>query len=579
MAGRIPQNFIDDLLARIDIVDLIDGYVPLKKAGKNHQACCPFHDEKTPSFTVSQDKQFYHCFGCNANGTAITFLMEYNRMSFIEAIEELANRAGLEIPREAGYVAAENSFSELYELLEMVARFYRQQLRSHPQAKRAVDYLKQRGISGEHAAEFELGYAPAGWDNLIKQLGNSDEAQKRLATAGMLIQRDNGGYYDRFRDRIMFPIRDQRGRMIGFGGRIIDDGTPKYLNSPETPIFHKGRELYGLYRARQKNRELERVYIVEGYMDVLALGQYDINNAVASLGTAATNDHLERLFKLTPQIVFCFDGDEAGRKAALRAMETVLPQLQDGRQVFFKFLPEGKDPDDYVRENGKEAFENPDEQLSLSDFIVNVARGESDLSTAEGSSLFMKKITPNLELLPEGVFKQFMLQHVEKLIGLPVGNIESKATQEQRNLPKRKPLYRQESGGMTKISWLIAMLLHKPELAALVEEPEHLEKIKLPGIEILHELIVSIQDSPGITTGQVLERWRESRFSKRLHELSSKEVLNDENIDLEKEFLDARDSILSNIETPLGEAQNTTLSSMSDELKDKLRAMQKSGNS
>ena len=297
MSGRIPQHFIDDLLARIDIVDVIDGYVPLRKAGRNHQALCPFHDEKTPSFTVSQDKQFYHCFGCGANGTAITFLMEYSHLDFVEAVEELAARAGLEVPREGGgpVRARDDGLTELYELMELVVDFYRRQLREHPDAKRAVDYLKQRGITGEIAAEYELGYAPSGWDNLLRQLGQSDGAQQRLARIGMTIKRDGGGYYDRFRDRIMFPIRDQRGRVIAFGGRILDEGTPKYLNSPETPIFHKGRELYGLYQARRRQKDIERLYVVEGYMDVLAMAQYGVVNTVATLGTAVTKDHIEKL--------------------------------------------------------------------------------------------------------------------------------------------------------------------------------------------------------------------------------------------------------------------------------------------
>ncbi|MFT5350242.1 MAG: DNA primase, partial [Gammaproteobacteria bacterium] len=440
MAGRIPQNFIDELLARTDIVELIDGFVPLKKMGKDFKACCPFHDEKTPSFTVSQNKQFYHCFGCGANGTAISFLMEYSHLEFLDAIEELASKAGLPIPEEASQPRTDSNLSELYELLELVVRFYCSQLREHPQSSRAVEYLKNRGISGEIAKQFELGYAPAGWDNLIQALGKSDASQKRLALTGMIIKRDNDGYYDRFRDRIMFPIRDPRGRVIGFGGRVLDDETPKYLNSPETPIYHKGRELYGLYQARHTNKDLQRVYVVEGYMDVIALAQYGVNNAVASLGTAATSDHLERLFRATPQIVFCFDGDKAGEKAAARAMETVLPLIKDGRQVFFKFLPEGMDPDDYVRDFGAEKFQSSDELTFLSDYMVNISKDGNEMSTVEARSLFTSNISPLLELLPEGVFKQMMLQQIEKLTGLPAQSIESQLTKKTRPSFKRLPL-------------------------------------------------------------------------------------------------------------------------------------------
>jgi len=340
----------------------------------------------------------------------------------------------------------------------------------------------------------------------------------------------------------MFPIRDQRGRMIGFGGRTIADGTPKYLNSPETPVFHKGRELYGLYRARQKNRTLERVYIVEGYMDVLALGQYAINNAVASLGTATTNDHLARLFKLSPQIIFCFDGDEAGRKAALRAMETVLPLLQDGRQVFFKFLPNGEDPDDYVRKNGKAAFENPAEQLPLSDFMINTAQGGSDLSTAEGSSLFMDKITPNLERLPEGVFRQFMLQHIEKLIGLPIGHIESKAAKEaqfsrKRTIQHARPVHPLGKG--QTISGLITRLLYRPELAALIEDTDIFDHNPLPGTDFLKILVELIHAQPEIKCAGILEHWRGSKYEGRLRQLAANdEHISSEQMDLEGEFLD-----------------------------------------
>jgi DNA primase len=575
MAGRIPQNFIDELLARTDIVDLIDGFVPLKKMGKDFKACCPFHDEKTPSFTVSQNKQFYHCFGCGANGTAISFLMEYSNLEFLEAIEELANKAGLPIPQEASQPRTDSNLSELYELLEMVVRFYCAQLREHAQAKRAVEYLKNRGISGEVAKQFELGYAPAGWDNLIQELGKSDAAQTRLAKTGMIIRRDNGGYYDRFRDRIMFPIRDPRGRVIGFGGRVLDDETPKYLNSPETPIYHKGRELYGLYQARHANKDLQRLYVVEGYMDVIALAQYGITNAVASLGTAATTDHLERLFRASPQVVFCFDGDQAGEKAATRAMETTLPLLEEGRQVFFKFLPKGQDPDDYVRQNGAEAFQNLNDLTPLSDYMINIAKDGVNLSSVEGRSLFLKNIRPRLELIPEGVIKQLNVQHIEKITGLSADMIDIRTKSKDRPLPKRRPLYKSDSGKMNNTSWLIAMLLRQPDLALLVEKPEILAQSKEPGVDTLHKLILLIQEVPTITTGQILERWRESRLSKRLHELSSTEILDNENINLKNDFLHRIDTIVADMETAMRKTGKTNLADASEEHKAYLRNLQK----
>lgn len=365
MAGRIPQQFIDDLLNRVDIVEVVDSRVPLKKKGKEYSACCPFHSEKTPSFTVSQNKQFYHCFGCKANGSAIGFLMEYEHLSFPEAIEELARSQGIDVPYEGGQrpdPAVKKAQTDLYDLMQQTDQYYQQQLRQHEQAQTAVDYLKQRGLSGEVAKDFGIGFAPDGWDNLIKALGNTAEKEKALVTAGMLIKKENGKCYDRFRDRIMFPIRDRRGRCIAFGGRILPKDQPndkdaKYLNSPETPLFHKGRELYGLYEARQALRDIPRLMVVEGYMDVVALAQFDVRYAVATLGTATTADHLQRLFQLTSEVVFCFDGDRAGKDAAWRALQVCLPEMRDGRETRFMFLPDGEDPDSYIRKIGKETFE------------------------------------------------------------------------------------------------------------------------------------------------------------------------------------------------------------------------------
>ena len=337
MAGRIPQSFIDDLLDRADIVDVVGSRMDLRKSGKNHSACCPFHDEKTPSFTVSAEKQFYYCFGCGAGGNAIGFVMDFDRIDFPEAVERLARHLGLEVPREA---ARDDGMSQkrktLQDILQKVDRYYRDQLRQHPQAKSAIEYLKNRGLSGEIARDFGMGYAPPGWDNLLLALGKDDTALALLKEGGMLVDREEENkLYDRFRHRIMFPIRDVRGRTIGFGGRVLDDSKPKYLNSPETPLFHKGRELYGLYEANQKLRDIPNLVVVEGYMDVVALAQHNIHNAVATLGTAATPEHLDKLFRYTAEVVFCFDGDNAGRKAARRALETTLPAMLDGQLALF----------------------------------------------------------------------------------------------------------------------------------------------------------------------------------------------------------------------------------------------------
>ena len=352
MAGLIPQDFIDDLVARADIVEVIGRRVQLKKAGREYKACCPFHDEKTPSFTVSPGKGFYHCFGCGAHGTAVGFLMEFDHMSFVEAIESLAQSMGVDVPRNDSDKPAQR-YDELFSLMAQVEKTWQRSLRENPAA---VDYLRHRGIDGATAQRFGIGFAPDGWSNVLDGFGKSDAAIDRLLAAGLVIRKDNGRHYDRFRDRLMFPIRDARGRCIGFGGRVTGDGEPKYLNSPETVLFHKGRELYGLWEARQALRSIDRLVVVEGYMDVVALARNGIDFAVATLGTATTEDHLNRLFRLTDDVAFCFDGDRAGKQAAWRALETALPHIREGRQIRFVFLPDGHDPDSYVNEHGADVF-------------------------------------------------------------------------------------------------------------------------------------------------------------------------------------------------------------------------------
>ena len=548
MPGRIPQQFIDDLLTRIDIVDVIDGFVPLRKAGKNHQALCPFHDEKTPSFTVSQDKQFYHCFGCGVNGTAITFLMEYGHMEFVEAVEELASRAGLEVPREGGYAKNDDDRTELYEVLELVIEFYRRQLLEHPLAARAVEYLKGRGITGELAARFELGFAPPGWDNLISALGKSDAAIQRLADAGMLVKRDTGGYYDRFRDRVMFPIRDQRGRAIGFGGRVLDDGTPKYLNSPETPIFHKGRELYGAYQARAGKPEC--LYVVEGYMDALALVQFGVNNVIATLGTAITSDHLDRIFRLTSRVIFCFDVDDAGRQAAWRALETALPILHDGRSVYFRFMPEGDDPDSFVRRLGREEFEAETGRVPLSDYLINSCREKFDLATREGRALFLDALAPFLRKLPASALKRLLLRDIAVLASIDPIDLDTLLAGGAADRPTRRQFTgrKPRAGGTdrTLVGQLIRLLLNRPELAQLVRDPAELQGVSLPGTEFVRQLLDLIRSSPGIRCAGIVEHWRGSRYEPRLRELAARgEELDPEKFDLPAEFLSIWNEVLA----------------------------------
>ncbi|VXC93605.1 DNA primase [Pseudomonas sp. 8Z] len=424
MAGLIPQSFIDDLLNRTDIVDVVSSRIQLKKTGKNYSACCPFHKEKTPSFTVSPDKQFYYCFGCGAGGNALGFVMDHDQLEFPQAIEELAKRAGMDVPREEsgrGHKPRQPVDSPLYPLLEAAAEQYRQALKSHPQRKYAVDYLKGRGLTGEIARDFGLGFAPPGWDNLLKQMGGDTLQQKAMIDAGLLIENaDTGKRYDRFRDRIMFPIRDSRGRVIAFGGRVLGDDKPKYLNSPETPVFHKGQELYGLYEARKHNRDLDEIMVVEGYMDVIALAQQGLRNAVATLGTATSEEHLKRLFRIVPSVLFCFDGDAAGRNAAWRALESTLPSLQDGRRARFLFLPDGEDPDTLVRAEGTDAFRARINQHAqpLADYFFQQLCEEADPRSLEGKAHLVTLAAPLIDKIPGNNLRALMRQRLSELTGL-----------------------------------------------------------------------------------------------------------------------------------------------------------------
>ncbi len=433
MAGLIPQSFIDDLLHRVDIIEVVDKRVSLKKSGKNYSACCPFHNEKTPSFSVQPEKQFFYCFGCGAGGNAIGFVMQYDGVDFPQAVETLARDAGLEVPREESKAEARrhSENNKLLDVLDEASRFYQQQLRKHAQKDEAVNYLRGRGLSGEIARDFGLGFAPPGWDNLLSAIGGNTEADQALLKAGLIIQKENAKegderkYYDRFRHRIMFPIRDSRGRTVAFGGRVLGDDKPKYLNSPETPVFHKGSELYGLYEAKKANSKFSRILMVEGYMDVIALAQNGIRNAVATLGTATSDRHMLRLFRQTPEVVYCFDGDEAGRTAAWRALENTLPLMEDGRQVRFLFLPDGADPDDFVRQNGKQAFEEAVAKASpLEDFFFDKLSAGLELETIEGRARLSNLAKPLIRRFPRGIYSQLMLDRLSDTLGMNKESID-----------------------------------------------------------------------------------------------------------------------------------------------------------
>ena len=513
MAGRIPQQFIDDLIDRVDIVEVIDARVPLKKAGREYTACCPFHNEKTPSFTVSPAKQFYHCFGCGAHGTAIGFLMEYEHMDFVEAVEELARSVGLEVPREGGEAPSPRPKEgpSLYDIQAEAARFYQRQLREHPQAGRAVAYLRERGLSGEIARDFGLGYAPPGWDNLLQALGTTPERRRLLLESGLAIEKDGGGLYDRFRDRIVFPILDRRGRVVGFGGRVLGDDKPKYLNSPETPVFHKGRELYGLYEARKAPGKLQRLLVVEGYMDVVALAQFGIRNAVATLGTATTREHLEQIFRLVPEVVFCFDGDRAGRAAAWRAVENALPVMRDGREARFLFLPEGEDPDSLVRKLGREGFEAEiAKSVPFSEFFLEHLEAQVDISSMDGRARLVELARPLLARLPGGVLRELMTERLARTVGMAAERLDGLlGGARPRPAPSAAPARPAGRERPSPVREAIRLLLHDPGLVEGVEADGELAPPGTPGADILAELVELLRRQPHLrNTAAVMEHFR-----------------------------------------------------------------------
>ncbi|EKM6438509.1 DNA primase [Cronobacter sakazakii] len=546
MAGRIPRVFINDLLARTDIVDLIDARVKLKKQGKNYHACCPFHNEKTPSFTVNGEKQFYHCFGCGAHGNAIDFLMNYDKLEFVETVEELATMHNLEVPFEAGSGPTQierHQRQTLYELLDGLNGFYRQALQAQS-AEPARQYLAKRGLSESVIERFAIGYAPPGWDNVLKRFGNNSENRKSLIDAGMLVTNDQGRSYDRFRERVMFPIRDKRGRVIGFGGRVLGDALPKYLNSPETDIFHKGRQLYGLYEVQQSDPNPPRLLVVEGYMDVVALSQYDINYAVASLGTATTAEHIQMLFRVTNNVICCYDGDRAGRSAAWRALETALPYMTDGRQLRFMFLPDGEDPDTLVRQEGKAAFEARMEQAQpLSTFLFNSLLPQVDLSTPDGRAQLSTLALPLISQVPGETLRIYLRQELGNKLGiLDDSQLERLMTRQADNSQTRPaPTLKR-----TTMRILIGLLVQNPELAPLVPSLAALDKTKLPGLELFAELVNTCLSQPGLTTGQLLEHYRGTKEAATLEKLSTWDDIADKDI-AEKTFTDALDHMFDSV--------------------------------
>jgi DNA primase len=541
MAGRIPQPFIDEVVARSDIVEIIGASVPLKKSGREYKACCPFHNEKSPSFWVSPEKQFYHCFGCGAHGTVVGFLMQYEKLGFLDAIADLAQRAGLELPREA-QAPHETGGIDLYQVMANASRFFEQNAKD---SGRAQDYLAKRSIDAPTCAKFALGYAPDSWNALLNRFGGSDEERHRLLQAGLIIERDaragqSTGFYDRFRDRVMFPIRDARGRVLGFGGRVIDQGEPKYLNSPETPLFHKGRELYGIYEARQARSDFKRLLIVEGYMDVVRLHQAGITYAVATLGTATTQEHLNKIFRLTSELIFCFDGDPAGLKAAWRALENALPLARDGRELKFMFLPEGHDPDTLIAAEGARGFE---ERLKgavpLSEYLVRQLIAQVDLEHVDGRAKLAAIAAPLFRRMPDGVYRELLLDRLAAEIRMPAAKLKEhlgaagreptgsagagRAPGPLRTQAEPTPVRRSRmsAGRGNMLSQAIALVLHHPSSARAVTGWSELGACGLPGVAVLTELLEQAAGMEQPSTAMLLERWRDRPEYGRLAELAA----------------------------------------------------------
>jgi DNA primase len=535
MAGRVPRNFIDDLLNRVDIVEVIDSRVPLKKKGREYWACCPFHGEKTASFSVSSGKQFYHCFGCQKSGNAVGFLMDYDHMEFVEAIESLAHSLGIEVPYEQGTAPAKpaQGLESMYQSMEQSSQYYETQLKQTPEA---IEYLKNRGISGQTAKTFAIGYAPPGWNNL-----SGDE--KQLVETGMLVKKESGNAYDRFRHRLMFPIRDRRGRTIAFGGRVINpEDNPKYLNSPESPLFHKSDEIYGLYELKKAVTNIDRIYVTEGYMDVVALAEHGVKTAVATLGTAINNRQIESLFRVCKNLVFCFDGDAAGKKAAWRSLEQCLASLKEGRLARFLFLPEGQDPDSYISEFGSEAFDQQVDQAStLTEYLFETLLTECNIKTLEGRAQFLDRLRPYFMQIPLQSLKDQILAEVEQRTGQQID------TRMLRLLGEDKPVAatanRMPEPHWTPTRLAINLLLMKPALAQSTGTHDELAESGIPGVDLLLKILDRIHDEPEISTQNLLDRFKGDDHESHLYKLAAMEPPVEDDESLERMFADCLQSL------------------------------------
>lgn len=522
MAGRIPKPFIDELVARADIVEVVGARVTLKRAGSNYKGLCPFHGEKTPSFTVSPSKGFYHCFGCSAHGTAIGFLMAYDNLEFPEAVEALAEMMGLEVPREStGPAEPKEENEELYELMREADQIYRAALRT---SETAIAYLKKRGIDGRTAGRFGIGFAPDAWDTVLRGLGTSEGRIAKLMQAGLLAMNEAGRQYDRFRNRIMFPIRNARGQVIGFGGRVLDSGEPKYLNSPETPIFRKGQELYGLYESRQTPGKPKTIFVVEGYLDVASLVQFGVEHVVATLGTAMTADNIRRLTRLTDRVVFCFDGDRAGRAAASRAMEAALPFGGGKVELSFLLLPEKDDPDTFVRSQGADAFRAlAGSAISLPDFLVDELDERIQFAKPGGRVRFDVEAKPLLRRLPDGSYRETILELLRSKMGLPI-DVFRQLLQDAAPPTVAQSIHVNVDGRKTAVQKILRLVLHYPGAAAQTMDPKRLALLSRPGSELVRRVFAAAAGADG-SSARLLENLREDPDFQYLERFASEPPL------------------------------------------------------
>ncbi len=551
--AQIPSYFIQDLLNRTDIVDLIQVRVPIKKRGGNYLGICPFHQEKSPSFTVSQPKQFYHCFGCGKHGNAIGFLMDFDRLDFVDAVEELARQQGLEVPREQSLSAEKKEdFQILFDVMTRAAGFYEAQLKIHPHRKSAIDYLKKRGLSGVTAKRFGLGFAAGGWENLLQFLSPNPSEIKALKHAGLLSHNDSGKVFDKFRNRIMFPIRDKRGRVVAFGGRTLDqEEGPKYLNSPETPLFHKGKMLYGLYEAKRAQAKFQQILVVEGYMDVVMLAQHGISYAVGALGTATTADHIRLLKQESHEILFCFDGDDAGREAAWRALKVTLPFMTGELDIRFLFLPEGEDPDTLVQQEGKAAFEKRlrVEALPLADFIIKKLDEGINLHSLAGKSRWILDFKTLADSIPLGPYKTFLLDTIAKRFNFTFDQVTDLL---DKGLAKSEPLAAPKAH-LSLLEKGLALLLQHPFLAGQAFPLHDKEEEN----QILNHAINTVVRENLQSTGQVIEFFRndpdETRFSALAIHPYPRDIQ-----DLEAEWQDILKKLNDTSEKELDALQNLT---------------------